>query len=114
MVKTDFFVAGVPLPPGLQVTPIESALNETHKVIRLINTTLKRASGRPLSAYIQGNNFSGIVSNILCDSFSRFTPYQHNHEQRYPDLVYKIQNNQISELAMKKKWEKGIVLNLFR
>ena len=40
-----------------------------------------------LSAYIQGNNFSGIVSNILCDSFSRLTPYKHNHDQQYPDLI---------------------------
>lgn len=93
-VRSDGFIAGAPLPPGLQAAHIEWALNETHRVIRLINTTLKRASGRPLSAYIQGNNFSGIVSNILCDSFSRFTPYQHNHDQRYPDLIYKTEDNQ--------------------
>ena len=93
-VRADGFIAGAPLPPGLQAAHIELALNETHRVIRLINTTLKRASGRPLSAYIQGNNFSGIVSNILCDAFSRFTPYQHSHDQRYPDLIYKTEDNQ--------------------
>jgi transcriptional regulator with XRE-family HTH domain len=92
-VKPDFFVPGVSLPPELCTSHIESALNGTHKVVRLINTTLKRASGRPLSAYIQGNNFSGIVSNILCDSFSRLTPYKHNHDQRYPDLVCKTGDN---------------------
>ena len=92
-VKPDCFIPGAALPPELCASHIESALNETHKVVRLINTTLKRVSGRPLSAYIQGNNFSGIVSNILCDSFSRLTPYKHNHDQRYPDLVCKTDDN---------------------
>lgn len=92
-VKTTGFITGVEMPPGLLPGHVESALNETHRIIRLINTTLKRVSGRPLSAYIQGNNFSGIVSNILCDSFSRLTPYKHNHDQRYPDLVCKVKGN---------------------
>ncbi len=92
-VKATGFITGATMPPELLATHVESALNETHKVIRLINTTLKRVSGRPLSAYIQGNNFSGIVSNILCDSFSRLTPYKHNHDQRYPDLICKTKAN---------------------
>lgn len=92
-VKSSGFVAGAKMPPGLHSRHVESALNETHRVMRLINTTLKRVSGRPLSAYIQGNNFSGIVSNILCDSFSRLTPYKHNHDQRYPDLTFKAKDN---------------------
>ena len=89
-VKPKFFIREAMLPPRLTIPQIESSLNETHKVVRLINTTLGRVSGRPLSAFIQGNNFSGIVSNILCDSFSRLTPYKHNHDQRYPDLVCKV------------------------
>jgi transcriptional regulator with XRE-family HTH domain len=92
-VKDDFFIQEAPLPPGLTIPGIKSALNETHKIIRLINATLRNVSGRPLSSYIQGNNFSGIVSNILCDSFSRFTPFKHNHDQRYPDLVNKGVND---------------------
>lgn len=95
IVNPVFFIKKVSLPPYLTVGHIESALNDTHKVIRLINTTLKSVSGRPLSAYIQGNNFSGIVSNILCDSFSRLTPYKHNHDQRYPDLVYKSEDKKL-------------------
>ncbi len=84
-----YFLNSGALPPTLTVDHLVAALNETHKVIRLINETLKKVSNRPLSAYIQRNNFSGIVSNILCDSFSRFTPYHHNHDQRYPDLICK-------------------------
>lgn len=94
-VRPDFFIPGAALPPELRASDIELVLNETHKIIRLINTTLQRISGRPLSAYIQSNNFSGIVSNILSDSFSRLTPYKHNHNQRYPDLVCKTDDNQI-------------------
>ena len=94
-VSRKFFINNTSLPPCLSIDYIELALNETHKVVRLINTTLKSVSGRPLSAYIQGNNFSGIVSNILCDSFSRLTPFKHNHDQRYPDLVCKSENNKL-------------------
>lgn len=82
-----FFIKGATLPPLLTPIHIEAALNETHRVIRLINLTLRQESGRALTTYIQGNNFSGIVSNILCDAFSRLTPYKHNHDQRYPDLI---------------------------
>jgi transcriptional regulator with XRE-family HTH domain len=87
IVKQTGFIPGAPLPPQLRPEHVEAALNETHRIVRLINATLKRAAGRPLPAYIQSNNFSGIVSNILCDSFSRHTPYKHNHSQCYPDLI---------------------------
>ncbi|MBI5563134.1 MAG: helix-turn-helix transcriptional regulator [Deltaproteobacteria bacterium] len=90
-----FFVRQAVLPPRLSIEHIESAMNETHKIVRLLNATLIRASGRPLSAYIKGNNFSGIISNILCDSFSRLTPYKHNHDQRYPDLVCKAKDDRL-------------------
>jgi transcriptional regulator with XRE-family HTH domain len=89
VVKPEFFIRQACLPPHLTFAHIASALNETHNIVRLLNGTLRRVAGRQLSAYIQGNNFSGIVSNILCDSFSRLTPYKHNHDQRYPDLVCK-------------------------
>lgn len=35
----------------------------------------------------QGNNFSGLVSNILCDALDANSPYKHNSHQRHPDLV---------------------------
>ncbi|MEY2878912.1 MAG: hypothetical protein RLZZ15_1292 [Verrucomicrobiota bacterium] len=88
-VAPEFFVRAAPLPPGLTHGDVEAALNETHRVIRLLNATLMRVGGRPLAGFIQRNNLSGIVSNILCDSFSRLTPFKHNHEQRYPDLIFK-------------------------
>lgn len=95
LVDPQFFVKAAPLPPTLTTAHLEKALNETQIVIRMINSTLIQVSERPLSAYIQRNNFSGIVSNILCDSFSRFTPYKHNHDQRYPDLICKSPSGDI-------------------
>ena len=98
----DFLIREAPLPPGLSLAQAQAALNETHKVVRLVNSTLRKASGRPLSHYIQANSFSGIVSNILCDSFSRLTPYKHNHAQRYPDLVYEAERpNRLIGLEVK-------------
>lgn len=87
LVDPKFFITKSPLPPELTAAHVETALNETHRIIRLINTTLTKVADRPLSSYIQGNNFSGIVSNILCDAFSRLTPYRHNHAQKHPDLL---------------------------
>ncbi len=83
------YLRAVPLPPLLTLEHLGDALDETQRVIRLLNESLIKAAGRPLPSYIQANNFSGIVSNILSDSFDRLTPYKHNHDQRYPDLICK-------------------------
>jgi len=81
------FLRKVPLPAGLNLNHLADALDETQRVIRLLNESLVRAGGRALPSYIQANNFSGIVSNILSDSFDRHTPFKHNHDQKYPDLI---------------------------
>ena len=92
---TDFpridrkFLREVPLPKGLTLDHVSDALNEAQRVVRLLNESLVRAGGRALPSYIQANSFSGIVSNILSDSFDRLTPFKHNHDQRYPDLINK-------------------------
>jgi len=100
-VQRRFFIKDAPLPRGLTVQHLEKALNETQSVIRMINAPLMQVTSRPLSAYIQRNNFSGIVSNILCDSFSRFTPFKHNHHQRYPDLIHVTSGRQKVGLEVK-------------
>jgi len=101
IVNPDFFIRDALLPKQLTISHLQAAFDETHKIIRLINTTLTKVARCPLSAYIQGNNFSGIVSNILCDSFSRLTPYKHYHDQRYPDLVCKSKGKTIAGLEVK-------------
>src|SRR5262249_13660833 len=77
----------VPLPEGLTPTHVEAAANQTQLILHRINSSLRMELNRPLRNFIQANNFSGIVSNILCDSFHEISPYKHNSHQRYPDLL---------------------------
>lgn len=77
----------VPLPPDLTLEHVADSLNDTQRIVHFLNRSLLDVSGRTLPSYIQANNFSGIVSNILTDAFDRLTPYKHNHDQRYPDLI---------------------------
>ena len=77
----------VPLPPGMKLSHVEAALNATQFIVSGINANLLSAGARCLPAYIQGNNFSGLVSNMLCDAFSEHSPYKHNSHQAYPDLI---------------------------
>jgi transcriptional regulator with XRE-family HTH domain len=92
-----YFRPGVPLPDGLTVKHLETAANQALLVIFRINRHLVSATGRPLQRFIQGNNFSGLVSNILCDALAANTPYKHNSHQRYPDLVNPEANGGQSE-----------------
>ncbi len=101
MVESKYFIRGAVLPPRLTINHVCAALNHTHKIMRLVNAALIKTSGRPLPSYIQGNNFSGIVSNILTDSFSTLTPYKHFHGQRYPDLVCQDNGKQVAGLEVK-------------
>jgi transcriptional regulator with XRE-family HTH domain len=88
-INPAFFRPEVPLPSPLTVDYLKDVLDETQRIIFLINNSLTSIGARPLANYVQGNNFSGLVSNILCDSFSQLTPFQHNSHQAYPDLVAK-------------------------
>lgn len=82
-----FFRRNVPLPPRLTAAHLEGAMNETQRLVHLINAMLTATGGEPLSSYIQANNFSGIVSNILCNSLHRCSPYKHYSAQKHPDLM---------------------------
>lgn len=86
-IKPEYFRDQVPLPKPLTVEHLAAAMDETQRVIFLVNTALTSIGARPLPAYVQGNNFSGLVSNVLCDSFSQLTPFKHNSHQAYPDLI---------------------------
>jgi len=83
----EHFRPQVPLPPGLKAAHLQRAMNETQRIVSLINANLLISGAKPLPDYIQGNNFSGLVSNILCDAIDANSPYKHNSDQAYPDLV---------------------------
>ena len=87
LVNATHFRPQVPLPPGLTITHLTAAMNATQGLMARINANLLASGAKPLVKYIQGNNFSGIVSNILCDALSDQSPYKHNSGQAYPDLI---------------------------
>lgn len=89
VVNTTFFRPEVPLPPGMTIAQLEQTLNATQQIIGVINANLKASGAKALAEYVQGNNFSGLVSNILCDAFHENSNYKHNSDQAYPDLIGK-------------------------
>jgi transcriptional regulator with XRE-family HTH domain len=86
-VNQQFFRPRVPLPPNLKLTHLELSLNAAQRILAVINSNLLSTGAKPLYDYIQGNNFSGLVSNILCDALNDHSPYKHNSHQAYPDLI---------------------------
>jgi transcriptional regulator with XRE-family HTH domain len=86
-VNRDFFRPGVPLPSGLKLDHLAAAMNATQTLIARINANLLANRAKPLPEYIQGNNFSGLISNVFCDALSDLSPYKHNSHQTYPDLI---------------------------
>ncbi|MDR1708471.1 MAG: helix-turn-helix domain-containing protein [Candidatus Accumulibacter sp.] len=100
-VRHECFVKNAVLPPRLTGKHVEAVLNRTHGIMRTVNASLMKSTGRPLSSFIQGNNFSGIVSNILTDTFSALTPYKNFHGQRYPDLVLEGEDETACGLEVK-------------
>lgn len=87
-VNASYFRPAVPLPPMLRPEHLQAAMNETQRLVHFINASLTAIGGQPLGRYIQANNFSGIVSNLLCDSLHNFSPYKHYSAQKFPDLMY--------------------------
>lgn len=83
----DHFRPGVPLPPGMSLEHVEAAVNATQSIVGTVNANLTGSGAKPLADYIQGNNFSGLVSNVLCDALHDHSPYKHNSDQAYPDLI---------------------------
>jgi hypothetical protein len=86
-VNRNLFRPQVPLPPGMTVSYLEAAMNTTQAIVARINANLLASGGKVLPEYIQGNNFSGLVSNVLCDALNDHSPYKHNSDQAYPDLI---------------------------
>ena len=86
-VESKYFRPQVPLPNDLDVSHIEAAANLTQSIIHRINHNMSIEVGQNLQSLIQGNNFSGLVSNIFSNAMDECSPYKHNHDQKYPDLI---------------------------
>lgn len=89
LVDDRYFRPQVPLPEGLTIDHLRAALNQTQAMLHTMNRNMVEEVGSPLQGLIQGNNFSGLVSNIFSNCMDLCSPYKHNHDQRYPDLINK-------------------------
>lgn len=87
LVDRSLFRDNVPLPGALTYAELASAMDRTQKIFFQINKNMIEEVGRPLQQLIQGNNFSGLVSNVFSDAMDQCTSFKHNHHQKYPDLV---------------------------
>src|SRR3989475_10906461 len=87
MVEKRLLRRGVPRPGGMKVSHLKAAMNATQSIVARINANLLASGAKPLPDYIQGNNFSGLVSNVLCDTLHDHSPFKHNSDQAYPDLI---------------------------
>lgn len=63
---------------------IFDALDSTQNFFK----SIREDAGVNLSAIIQANNFSGIVSNVFTKKLSDTSAYRSYSEQRYPDLMH--------------------------
>lgn len=97
LVNRNYFRRHVPLPHLLTYEHLAQTLDHTQSVIHRINRNMVAEGGVTLQDLIQGNNFSGLVSNLLANSFHQCSPYKHNHHQRYPDLICAEANNGAGE-----------------
>jgi transcriptional regulator with XRE-family HTH domain len=102
-VNHDYFRPQVPLPPGLNISHLEAAMNATQNIVACINANLMASGAKPLPEYIQGNNFSGLVSNVFCDALNDHSPYKHNSHQAYPDLIYSSVNQRGKTVGLEVK-----------
>lgn len=85
--ESKYFRPQVPLPEGLNIGHIEAAANLTQSIIHRMNHNMSLEVGQNLQSLIQGNNFSGLVSIIFSNAMDECSPYKHNHDQKYPDLI---------------------------
>lgn len=92
LLDEKYFRPQVPLPEGLTINHVRDAANLTQSIIHRMNHNMTEEVGMPLQNLIQGNNFSGLVSNIFSNCMDKCSPYKHNHDQKYPDLIYKAGN----------------------
>ena len=50
----DYFRPQVPLPPGMNISHLEAAMNATQSIVARINANLLVSGAKPLPEYIQG------------------------------------------------------------
>ena len=91
------------MPDDLTKKNIFDALQATQELFKLI----RENTGVNLSAIIQTNNFSGMVSNVFTKKLSEFSIYRSNNERVYPDLIHEFKATGLEIKATKKPFKGG-------
>lgn len=68
---------------------------------------IRENTGINLSAIVQANNFSGIVSNVFTKKLSEYSVYRANNERVYPDLIHESKATGLEIKATKKPFKGG-------
>ena len=97
------YLRNVPLAEGLTLENIFNALQSTQNFFKMI----RENTGLNLSAMIQANNFSGIVSNVFTKKLSDISIYHANNERTYPDLLHESKSVGLEVKATKKPFKGG-------
>jgi len=68
---------------------------------------IRENTGVNLSAIVQVNNFSGMVSNVFTKKLSEISIYRANNERVYPDLIHESKATGLEIKATKKPFKGG-------
>lgn len=101
-VDKKFFRPTVPFPAGLTEDELYVAMVATEEFF----SDLRQKTGISLGNVIQGNTFSGVVSNIFTKFLSDNSDFKQFSDQRYPDLKH-IKSNLGLDVKMTKNLWKG-------
>jgi transcriptional regulator with XRE-family HTH domain len=77
--KSAYINSSVPLPTGLTHDQVELAINRTMAILNQIGIN-------PDEGDIQGNIYSGVVSNLMTKSLADVSDFVQNKETKHPDL----------------------------
>ena len=97
------YLREVPLPEDITHDNIFRALEDTQDFFK----TIREEAGINLSALVQANNFSGIVSNVFTKKLSETSVYNLNNERTYPDLLHEAKLVGLEVKATKKPFKGG-------
>ena len=97
------YLRNVPLPEDLTNDNVFDALQNTQNFFK----TIRSNTNIVLSSIIQGNTFSGVVSNVFTKMLSDASIYKEFSDQRYPDLMHETKNVGLEVKASNKPFKGG-------
>lgn len=100
---SEKYLRNVPLPDDLSQENIFDALKSTQELFKMI----RENTGLNLSAIVQANNFSGMISNVFTKKLSDISIYHANNERIYPDLLHESKSIGLEVKATKKPFKGG-------